>query len=79
MDITCPACDAGTGSDGNPCTVCGGDGVITLIGSNFVKLINRWALHGVVWDSILTKLDDLEDKVDDVMDKCNDIFEKVNE
>ena len=79
MDITCTACDAGTGSDGNPCTVCGGDGVITLIGSNFVKLINRWALHGVVWDSILTKLDDLEDKVDDVMDKCNDIFEKVNE
>ena len=78
MDITC-FCNNGVASDGNSCDVCGGDGKLTLIDANFPQLIQRWQLHGIVWNDMLTRLSDIEDKVNDVIDKCNDIKEKLDE
>ena len=79
MEITCGVCTEGVGSDGGSCSVCGGDGLIDLADSDFRKYIQRWALHGVIWNEMLTRLDDIEDKVDDVIVKCNDIKEVVDE
>ena len=79
MDITCTACIEGTASDGNPCTVCGGDGVINLTDDNFSQCIHTRKLHGIIWDDILTRLSDIEDKVNDVVTKCDDIKEVVDE
>ena len=57
MEITCFACDSGTGSDGNPCVLCGGDGVVDLADADFANTGNPWQIHGLVWDTILTNLD----------------------
>ena len=79
MKFICSVCDNGTGSDGNPCGVCGGDGEIDLLDSDFDKIVARRRVRGMIWSAILTRLSDIEDKVDDVITKCNDIFEKLNE
>ena len=88
MIINCHACVNGTTSNGETCSLCGGDGEIDLQDHAFrrVKYGPMKNLTGLVWNTILTnqtnlvtKIDDLTDKVDDVMDKCNDIFEKVSE
>ena len=89
MDIKC-TCDAGTGSDGNPCRICSGDGVINLADADFVKYISRWSLHGVVWDTMLTNLASiiaeqasqraaLTSAFADVNDKLNDVMDKCND
>uniref|UniRef100_A0A6M3L6P5 Uncharacterized protein n=1 Tax=viral metagenome TaxID=1070528 RepID=A0A6M3L6P5_9ZZZZ len=72
MELTCIACTEGTASDGNPCSVCGGDGIITLTDNEFRNYLDQWVLHGRVWNEILTALGD-------IFNKCNDIKEKVDE
>lgn len=80
MELTCTACNGtGTGSDGNPCVVCGGDGVIDLIDDNFSQLIQQRRIAGIVWNEMLTQLANLTGKIDDVSDKCDDIKEVVDE
>lgn len=72
MKVTCNVCTNGLGSDGNPCIVCGGDGEIDLLGSDFENISSRRRLRGMLWDALFTQVADIKDKVDD-------IFEKVNE
>jgi len=79
MIINCSSCINGVASDGNACTVCGGDGEIDLTDAIFGRYGVPAGVHGVVWDAMLTRLSDIEDKVDDVMNKCNDIKEILDE
>jgi len=53
MEITCPACTSGTASDGNPCVLCTGDGLVDLTDADFMHYGNRWRLHGQVWDVLI--------------------------
>jgi len=79
MDTKCSACN-GTGSSGGiTCLNCDGTGLVGLTDPAFkqITLGDQITLTGVVWDSILTRLSDIEGKLDDVMDKCNDIFENL--
>ena len=78
MELTCTVCNEGTGSDGNPCKVCNGDGVIDLIDAEFGNRKLPPKVFGIIWNDVLTRLSDVEDKVDDVMNKCNDIKEVVD-
>ncbi len=79
MELICTACNGtGIASDGNPCNVCGGDGVIDLIDDNFPQLIQQRRINGIVWNEMLIQLADLTDKVNDVINKCDDIKEVVD-
>ena len=79
MELNCPSCDNGIGSDGNSCKVCGGDSVIGLVDAEFGLHTINPKVYGIVWNELLTQLTDLTDKVNDVMDKCEDIKEVVDE
>ncbi len=78
MKLDCDICDAGIGSDGNPCAVCSGDAEIDLLDSDFPKIVARRKLQGILWNALFTQIADLTNKVDDVMNRCDDIFEKVD-
>ena len=56
MEFTCPTCTNGTASDGNPCAICGGDGLIDLTDPAFksIDFGTRKVLSGIVWDVLLT-------------------------
>jgi len=57
MLVQCSVCNNGTGSDGNPCSICEGVGEVDLTSSRFPHLSKHWVIQGVVWDAMLTKLD----------------------
>ena len=79
MILTCTVCDNGINSAGNPCLVCGGDGEFTLVDSGFVNTQGQWPITGMVWDAMLTKLEDVESLADDLIDQNVDILEKLAE
>ena len=80
MDVTCTVCNGtGTGSDNNPCRVCSGDGIIGLTDADFPKYIATRAIHGVVWDAILTKLDTLDTKIDAIAAQVQVLFDDLNQ
>jgi len=90
MDIKCTVCTDGVSSAGTPCTVCGGDGKINLTGENLSKYGDKFGLHGIVWDDIITKIASivaeqasqrvaLTSAFADVNDKLNDIMDKCND
>ena len=79
MLLNCDVCESGTGSDGNPCGVCGGDGKIDLLDPAFGRMSLSASMQGFLWNTVFTQLADLTDKVNDVMDKCNDIMDKCND
>ena len=64
MELTCTACIDGTASDGDPCNVCGGDGVIDLIDDNFPRLIQQRRIAGIVWNEILVHITPLTNVFD---------------
>lgn len=75
MLITCTPC-SGTGSSGGvSCTVCGGDGELDLTDANFkgIRVGDQIAIMGVVWDSLLTSVADIEGKLDAIDTKLDTI------
>jgi len=77
MEFTCTACSGGTASDGNPCAVCGGDGVISLVDSEFGKYTLPPKVHGMAWNEILTKLDANAEALDYIHGKVRAIWNQV--
>jgi len=77
MLVPCAACDNGTGSDGNPCIICGGNGELNILDDNFSKLTQERSIRGIVWDAMLTKLDDIEAKTDTLTTELEDVKNKV--
>ena len=60
MEVPCSACNTtGTGSDGNPCLICSGDGEINLLDDNFPHIRKREKMRGIIWDAMLTRLDEI--------------------
>ncbi len=78
MELTCTACDSGTGSDGNPCIVCGGDGVIDLIDPEFGTSTLLPKVYGVVWDAILTSLASLESDMATIKTQIQALYDDLN-
>ena len=95
MDTTCSAC-VGVGSNGGlECAVCSGTGLVGLTDANFKQITagDQIALTGVVWDSILTKLNTLTTELEavknkvkklkddhkDLDDKLDDVMDKCND
>ena len=75
MEITCAPC-AGTGTiGGGSCPTCDGDGLVDLTDAKFktIYTADLIATAGIVWDSILTSLEDLTDKCNDIKEKCDEI------
>ena len=64
MILVCTVCTNGIGSDGEACNVCGGDGELNLIDDNFPQHIQRWKIHGLVWDELLTYITPLTNVFD---------------
>lgn len=86
MKLTCTACIDGTHSCGEPCLVCGGDGEIDLLDADFVKVDTHGKLRGIIWDAILTRIDDSLTKLEtlaikvDTLDTHLDVIEsKIDE
>ena len=78
MEISCPSCNEGIASDGNPCGLCDGDGLVDLTNSKFAHYGNQWQLHGFVWDALLTRLIDIEDKVDAIAVQVQVLYDDLN-
>jgi len=90
MLVPCAACSSGTGSDGNPCIICNGDGELNLLDANFPKLTQERRIQGIVWDTMLTNLASiiaeqasqrvaLTSAFADINDKLNDVMDKCND
>ena len=80
MIISCEPCE-GTGLlDEITCTYCGGDGEVDLVDSEFKHMLTgpRRTLRGVVWSSILTKLDDLQADMDIIKPWIEALYEDLN-
>ena len=78
MKLDCDICDAGIGSDGNPCAVCGGDAEIDLLNGDFPKIVARRKLQGILWNTLFTQLSDIENKINDIEEKVDEIKEVVD-
>lgn len=88
---TCPRC-GGTGIDPKtqqPCTACGGDGVLDLLDPGFLEAQipsmlsdSGYLVWAVLYAGLINemeKFNDLTGKVNDVISKQADIVEKLDE
>ena len=75
MVFSCVSCGGDGIRGGVSCLVCGGDGEIDLLDDRMseVSYGALKALHGIVWDSLLTSVKDIEDKLDDLKDKIDEL------